>query len=96
MNFGVYSPEGKQVDFARVFTHGTPFGWLCDVYIAQQVRGRGLVTALSVLIVEELRPLGLNRLMLSTVGAHELYAKTGFIPFPDLQRLMVLGPQEHP
>lgn len=43
VNFGVYSPAGEQVGYARVFTDGVTFGWLCDVYIARQVRGRGLV-----------------------------------------------------
>jgi|SRR5690625_483999 len=94
VNFGVYSPAGEQVGYARVFTDGVTFGWLCDVYIARQVRGRGLGTALSTVIVEALRPLRLHRVMLSTVDAHELYAKTGFIPFPDPQKLMVLGPDE--
>lgn len=91
LNFGVYSPEGEQVGYARVFTDGVTFGWLCDVYIDREVRGRGLGAALSSVIVDAIRPLGLKRFMLSTVDAHELYAKSGFITFPDPQKLMVLG-----
>ena len=94
INFGVYDAAGAQVGYARVFTDTVTFGWLCDVYIARHVRGRGLGTALSEVIVDAIRPLGLNRFMLSTVDAHDLYAKTGFIPFPDPQKLMVLGPNE--
>lgn len=94
INFGVYNDQGTQVGYARVFTDTVTFGWLCDVYIAHHVRGRGLGTALSEVIVDAIRPLGLNRFMLSTVDAHDLYAKTGFIPFPDPQKLMVLGPNE--
>jgi GNAT superfamily N-acetyltransferase len=94
INFGVYDADGAQVGYARVFTDTVTFGWLCDVYIARHVRGRGLGTALSEVIVDAIRPLGLNRFMLSTVDAHDLYAKTGFIPFPGPQKLMVLGPNE--
>lgn len=90
VNFGVYDPEGGQVGYARVVTDGVTFGWLCDVYIAREARGRGLGTALSQVIVDAMRPLGLKRFMLSTVDAHDVYAKAGFVAFPDAQRLMVL------
>lgn len=90
VNFGVYGPDGAQVGYARVFTDGVTFGWLCDVYIAREARGRGLGTALSKVIVDAVRPLGLKRFMLSTLDAHEVYAKAGFVPFPDPRKLMVL------
>ena len=47
VNFGVYGPDGAQVGYARVVTDGVAFGWLCDVYVAREVRGRGLGVALS-------------------------------------------------
>lgn len=94
VNFGVYGAEGEQVGYARVFTDGVTFGWLCDVYIAREVRGRGMGTALSTVIVDAIRPLALKRLMLSTVDAHEVYAKAGFVPFPDPQKLMVLAQEK--
>ena len=75
MNVGVYNSDGKQVGYARVVTDGVTLGWLCDVYIAREVRGRGLGTALSKVVVEALRPLGLRRFMLSTADAHEIYAE---------------------
>ena len=91
VNFGVYDSDGKQVGYARVVTDGVTLGWLCDVCIARDVRGRGLGTALSRVIVDAIRPLGLTRLMLSTADAREVYAKVGFIPVPEPQRLMVHG-----
>ena len=91
VNVGVYDSDGKQVGYARVVTDGVTLGWLCDVYIARDVRGRGLGTALSRVIVDAIRPLGLTRLMLSTADAREVYAKVGFIPVPEPQRLMVPG-----
>ncbi|WP_120002873.1 GNAT family N-acetyltransferase [Nesterenkonia muleiensis] len=95
VNFGVYDPDNVQVGYARVFTDGATFGWLCDVYIAREARGRGIGTALSKVIVDAIRPLRLKRFMLSTADAHEVYAKVGFVPFPDPQKLMVLGAEEN-
>lgn len=91
VNFGVYGPDGAQVGYARVVTDGVTFGWLCDVYVCREVRGRGLGTALSRVIADVVRPLNLKRFVLATLDAHELYAKAGFVPFPDPQMLMLLG-----
>ncbi len=91
VNFGVYDPTGAQVGYARLVTDGVTFGWLCDVYVAPEARGRGLGKALASAVVDATRPLGLKRLMLSTLDAHELYARVGFQRFPDPDRLMVIG-----
>ena len=93
VNFGVYDSDDKQVGYARVVTDGVTLGWLCDVYIAREVRGRGIGTALSKVIVDAIRPLGLRRFMLSTADAHEIYAGVGFVPCPDPQKLMTLDTQ---
>ena len=89
VNFGVYDSDDKQVGYARVVTDGVTLGWLCDVYIAREVRGRGIGTALSKVIVDAIRPLGLTRLMLSAADAREVYAKARIIPAPEPQRLAV-------
>ena len=91
VNSGVYGSDGQQAGYAWVVTDGVTLGWFCDVYVAREVRGRGLGTALSRVIVDAIRPLGLTRLMLSTADAREVYAKVGFIPVPEPQRLMVPG-----
>src|SRR5262249_45042544 len=39
--FGVYA-GGEQVAFARVVTDGATFAYLCDVYVLEGHRGRGL------------------------------------------------------
>lgn len=83
LNFGVYAAEGEQVGYARVVTDGVTLGWLCDVYIARHVRGRGIGTVLSKVSVDAIRPLGLKRFMLSTADAHEVYTKIGFVSVPD-------------
>ncbi|MFJ4684249.1 GNAT family N-acetyltransferase [Streptomyces sp. NPDC091377] len=79
LNFGVYdSGTGAQVAYARVVTDRATFAWLCDVYVDPAVRGHGLGTALVTAVREELRPCGLNRLLLATHDAHGVYERIGF------------------
>ena len=39
--FGLYRGD-EQVGFARVVTDGATFAWLCDVFVLETMRGRGL------------------------------------------------------
>ncbi|MEU2631008.1 GNAT family N-acetyltransferase [Kitasatospora sp. NPDC007106] len=94
LNFGVYeSASGAQVGYARVVTDGATFGWLCDVYVAPDARGRGLGTALTAAVRDHVAPFGLRRIMLATADAHEVYAKVGFAPLDDPGKWMALGAQ---
>ncbi|MFC7596002.1 GNAT family N-acetyltransferase [Terrabacter sp. GCM10028922] len=90
LNFGVFTSEGTQVAYARVATDHATFGWLCDVYVDRDHRGRGLGTRLSEAVVATLRPMGLKRVLLSTLDAHKVYARVGFVPMPDPEKLMIL------
>lgn len=79
--FGLYQrlPEGKeqQVGFARVVTDYATFAWICDVFIAEAYRRRGLSKFLMSVIVghPEVAP---RNCLLNTRDAHELYARFGF------------------
>ncbi|MGX1480740.1 UNVERIFIED_CONTAM: GNAT superfamily N-acetyltransferase [Streptomyces canus] len=94
LNLGVYDPSGAQVAYARVVTDLATFAWLCDVYVAPTQRGIGLGTWLATAVRDHLAPYKLKRVLLSTLDAHEIYAKVGFIPFPDPSRLMILSPSQ--
>lgn len=91
LNFGVFTNDGSQVAYARVATDRATFGWLCDVYVDRDHRGRGLGTRLSEAVVARLRPMRLKRVLLATSDAHEVYARVGFVPMPDPEMLMILG-----
>ncbi|WP_405926259.1 GNAT family N-acetyltransferase [Streptomyces sp. NBC_00035] len=79
LNFGVYDgTSGEQVAYARVVTDEATFAWLCDVYVAPSVRGKGLGTALVAAVRDHLEPLGLRRILLATADAHGVYEKLGF------------------
>ncbi|WP_276357683.1 GNAT family N-acetyltransferase [Cohnella caldifontis] len=82
--------EDKQVGFARVVTDWATFFYLCDVYIEEEHRGKGIGKKLidSIMNLAELE--GLMGL-LGTKDAHGLYEKYGFIK--DSERFMKRPPQ---
>jgi GNAT superfamily N-acetyltransferase len=76
--FGVYTPDRRQVGFARAVTDHATFAWLCDVYIAPDSRALGLGTWLARVTVDHIRAAGIPRLLLATHDAHTVYEKAGF------------------
>ena len=89
LNFGAYESGGRQVGYARVVTDLATFAWLCDVYVDPAHRGAGLGTRLAAAVLEHLAPHRLKRVLLATGDAHGVYAKAGFVPYPDPGQLMV-------
>jgi GNAT superfamily N-acetyltransferase len=87
--FGVYN-EDQQVGFARLVTDHATFAWLCDVFITESHRGRGLGKWLIACVtdhVNEHYPHAL--LMLATRDAHGLYRDYGgFVPLDNLGKWM--------
>ena len=75
--FGLYE-EDRQIGLARVITDGATFGYLCDVYVLPEVRGRGLGTWLMECVMAHPDLQGLRRFSLVTRDAHELYRPVGF------------------
>ena len=77
MCVGVYH-RGRQVGFARVVTDYSTMYWLCDVYIDEGHRGKGLGKKLTEFITDSPQ---LKCLMgiLGTRNAHGLYEKSGFV-----------------
>ena len=86
--FGVYAPSSEQVGFARAVTDHATFGWLCDVYIAADERGKGLGTWLVEVVRDNLLATGVRRVLLATADAHGLYATAGFSALADPARWM--------
>lgn len=90
VNFGVYDAAGRQVAFARVVSDLATFAWLCDVYVDREHRGLGIGTWLTATVRDHLAPYRLQRVLLSTRDAHEVYKRAGFVTFPDPERLMYM------
>lgn len=70
--------DGRQVGFARVVGDRATFGYLADVFVLPEVRGRGIAKALVAAAMAHPETQGLRRMMLSTRDAHSLYAGFGF------------------
>jgi len=75
--FGLYR-GAEQIGFARVVTDRATFAYLCDVYVLEAFRGRGLGKWLMQVVMEHPHLQGLRRFVLVTRDAHELYRPLGF------------------
>lgn len=102
MCFGVHekssAPEGRaslrQVGFARVITDKATFGYIADVFILEEFRGRGLSKMLMDAILNHPDLKGLRRFCLMTRDAHGLYAQFGFAAMPEPGRYMEVVDRE--
>ncbi len=92
--FGLYaSAGGAQVGLSRVVTDHATFAYLCDVYVLEEHRGRGLGKLMMRTVMAHPALSGARRAMLGTRDAHGLYAQYGFRAPPDDGVLMqVLRP----
>jgi GNAT superfamily N-acetyltransferase len=85
--FGIYDKE-QQIGFARIITDYATFGYLADVFIDKEYRGRGLSKELMNFILEYPIIKTLRRFMLATKDAHNLYAQFGFNALKEPARFM--------
>lgn len=85
---GIYAADGAQVGLVRVVTDYATFAYLCDVYVLEAHRGRGLAKAAVKLTMEHPRLQGLRRFNLVTRDAHGLYRQFGFTAVAQPDRYM--------
>lgn len=85
--FGLFS-EREQIGFARVITDRATFAYLCDVYVLEAHRGRGLSKWLMEVVLAHPDLQGLRRFLLATRDAHDLYWRYGFAPTARPERFM--------
>jgi GNAT superfamily N-acetyltransferase len=85
---GVYAADGAQVGLLRVISDYTTFAYVCDVYVLESHRGRGLSKALMRAYTSHPRLQNLRRQHLVTQDAHGLYAQFGFTSLGHADRHM--------
>lgn len=74
--FGLYH-GAEMVAFARVVTDYATFAWLCDVFVLETQRGKGLGKWLIETVVAHPGLQGLKLFILATRDAHGLYERYG-------------------
>ena len=89
--FGVFE-DGRQIAHARVVTDTVAFGYLGDVFVLPEARGRGVGKALMEAVLSHPHVRGLKRFTLVTDDAHGLYAQYGFRPLDDVRKWMQRRP----
>ena len=87
---GAYGPDGHQVGLVRVITDQATFAYLCDVYVLEAHRRRGLSKAMVALALRLPELQGLRSWSLRTRDAHGLYAQFGFKPVEHPESHMML------
>ena len=78
LSFGLYDPDGRQVGYGRMVTDRTTFAYLADVFVLDEMKGRGLGKFLMQAITDHPDLQALKRHMLITADAHGLYEKYGY------------------
>jgi ribosomal protein S18 acetylase RimI-like enzyme len=68
----------RQIGFARVVTDRATYAYICDVYVLEAYRGRGLGSWMMRELMAHPDLQGLRRFGLVTRDAHGLYEKFGF------------------
>ncbi len=89
IGFGVYHKK-EQIGYARVITDYVRFGYLADVFIIEQYRGKGLSKWLMKIILNHPELKNIHAWMLATKDAHGLYEKFGFKIIDEPKRYMRL------
>ena len=90
MTFGLYR-DSEQVGFARLITDRTIFVYVCDVFVLESERGKGLGKWLMNTIQTHPELQSVRRWVLTTQDAHGMYAQTGFAPLKHPARWMQIG-----
>lgn len=75
---GAYDDAGAQVGLVRLVSDYATFCYVCDVYVLEEHRGRGLSKAMLAMAIEHPMLQGLRRWSLMTGDAHGLYRQFGF------------------
>jgi GNAT superfamily N-acetyltransferase len=80
--------DGKQVAYARLITDYATHGYLADVFVTEEHRGKGLSKKMMEILFSLDWVLKLRSISLATSDAHELYKKYGFAPFKNPEKYM--------
>jgi GNAT superfamily N-acetyltransferase len=84
---GLYAPDGTQAGFARLVTDYSTFAWLCDVFVGDEHRGRGIGSFLVEKAVGHPDVAGVRQ-VLATRPGRTLYQRHGYVSLLSPERWM--------
>jgi GNAT superfamily N-acetyltransferase len=82
----------EQAGYLRVVSDRTTFAWICDVFVSEDHRGKGIARSMVQYALAHPEHQGLRRWLLATADAHGVYAECGFKPLENVERWMFLRP----
>lgn len=83
---------GAQAGYLRVVSDRVRIAYVCDVFVDDAHRGRGLARALARSALDHPDYRDVRRWLLVTRDAHGVYAEVGFEPLPQPERWMAYLP----
>ncbi len=92
LSVGAYTADGSQVGLVRIITDYATYAYLCDVYVLDAHRSRGLAKAMLAMTMGLPQLQGLRSWNLRTRDAHPLYAQFGFKVVDHPGGYMILRP----
>lgn len=87
LSLGLYSPDCRQVGFARFVTDRATFAYLCDVFVDPECQQRGLGSFLVETATSHPAVANLQ-IVLATAPGRTLYRRYGFAPLARPERWM--------
>ena len=85
--FGLYD-DSRQIGLARIVSDYATFAWLCDVFIHEDYRGKGIGKWLVAAIFSHPDLPDIRHFLLATRDAHGLYSQFGFDSMKNPERWM--------
>lgn len=82
LNVGAYKNK-KLVGYARIITDQATYAYLCDVFVVEEERGRGVSKEMMKFIIALPQLHGIKRFALVTKDAQGLYRQFGFENMPE-------------
>ena len=88
---GVYR-EGEQVGYVRIVSDTTRFAYVCDVFVDEAHRGKGIASAMVRFALDYPDFETVSRWLLATRDAHAVYRSVGFTELAEPTRWMQFYP----
>ncbi len=85
---GAYTTDDRLAGFARLVTDQATFGYICDVFVLNEYRGKGISKFMMQIVCDLADEFKLRRLLLVTQDAHGLYRQSGFETYAFPERMM--------